>query len=1223
MVYCNGNAALQKLRQPVERTYVMINISEENFEICGFPENCSFSDGVIRIKDAYAVKKDTDEENFVLVFFARSPESEHKTEIWASFRRYSRDYYYTVALRGDGHNHLYLSRLGSGGYDKMLSFCPLDFSVMPATWYKIKVVCAGSKIAVYLQDEALPRILCEDKDAPFRSGTVAFGGGYVYTEYKDITLQSCEGNTLDGVSTMPDYLHTITLSKEEKESLRIRNRARYRSFPVPALPDGRTEMSLEGEWLFIPENEVKGDPSLPLYDDIRAHTMHVPECWIPLQAWLEGETFSDGKMNKGQSDSYWIEAFSRSMNYTFDYQETQCAWYRHYIDMPEGIENKNVTLDFEGIALVSEIYINGVKIRENIGMFTPMQIDVSSNIRPGRNVLAIKVSRVVSDEEIKIAESSIDENYTKARSSEEDEFFAKDCEHRPFNTDDIPHGFYSNHPGGIWRSVKLIIRDKLHTENFWFRPKTDGAAIEINIENADLIPRKGNLSYSIVHTVTGEYLCGGEICDIALDAGEKTVKTVRTPKVSPRLWEPGKPNLYRLSVMISENGVVTDKYTEKVGFRTVEISGSRILFNGKPLWIRGGNHFPAHVKPNDVRLAHRFIEVALESNVIATRTHASPWTDVWHDAADELGMLVSLEGTWPWLMLSHIPSERSFEIWKTELRALFKRHRNSPSLFLITMNNEMNFYLTRGSDETIREKAYRVQGGLKVAREVFPDIPLVCDSGYNRAPTLAKSRDLNFPFANGRYERIIQKYGFDDGDVDDPHFYYGWYDKDFYHFMNGDFGWRETIPGRPCILQELSVGYTRDEDGHAVRFYLYSHQTPQTTTGKRAYEHNDPIYFQKNHSFLIKGLAEMFRRVEHERVSGILLFALETWFYYHSDPLRIQSMLSAKRLKLAYQPVLVCAELYSHHFKAGKDINIPVTVINDDREREILDSPEVEASIETADGIIASARISFDSIGYFETATRTVTLHLPDTLPDGAQNAALKFKAVSDGETVSVNDYEIFIAAESWSIPQKKDACAICLEDDGDALSFLKTHRIRAVVSKDVPAADNTAMRLVVAKKLDSERSRKVYNYACAGGTVIMLDQRELDTELTGGKDIKFVEDATEIVTMNAPENIIFNGIAEDGLRWFDNGKSVPYAAYGRYVPDRFDKSICALGETLQWHNYIGKPTDYSIHGGTPLFYIKCGSGCILVSSVRTDADDRDPIACRLTDNILTWNYGN
>lgn len=1197
----------------------MISLEKENWKICGREENCSFSDGIIRTKDAFAVNKEIDAENFELVFFARSPEKGLKTELWASFRRYSRDYFYMVGLRGDGHNHLYLSRLGSGGYDKLLAVCPLDFSVMPGIWYKIKVVCAGKKIAVYLDNETSPRVLCED-DAPFVSGTIAFGGGFTESEYKDISLRNVERSALDETDATPDFIQTITPSAEEKEIIRKRNRATYRPFPVPLLPDDRAEMSLEGDWLFIPEQEAGKNAAELLYDDAKAHTMHVPECWIPLLAWLEGEYFGDSKLSKGQSDTFAIDNLRRVQNYTFDWQETQCAWYRHYIDMPNGIEKKNITLDFEGIALVSEIYINGTKVHENIGMFAPMQVDISDFVHAGRNVIAIKVSRIIDPNE-NITDGSIDDNYALARNPQAEEFYAKDCEHRPFNLDDIPHAFYSGHPGGIWRSVKMIIRDKLFTEGCWFRPKTDGASIEVTLANSDTVTRKGKLSYSLVHTVTGEYLCGGDICDIAIESGKKSTFTVQTPRVSPRLWEPGKPNLYRLTFDISEEDDLKDRYVEKVGFRTVTLNGSQLVFNGRPIWVRGGNHCPAHVRPNDKALAEKFIDLALENNVIATRTHASPWTDVWQSAADEKGFLVSFEGTWPWLMGGYIPSERSLEIWRTELRALYMRHRNRPCLFVITMNNEMNFYLTRGTDETVREKAYRIQSGLKIAREVFPDLPLICDSGYNRAPTLAKSRDLNFPFANGRYERIIQKYGFDDGDIDDPHFYYGWYDIDFFHFMNGDFGWRETIPGRPCLLQELSVGYCRDEDGHAVRSYLYSHQTPQTTTGKRSYEHNDPKYFQKSHAFQVQGLAETFRRVEHERVCGILLFAFETWFYYHCDALRIQPMLSAKRLKMAYQPVLVCAELYSRHFMAGKEIDIPVTIINDDRDRDVLISPEAEVSIETKDGVIAYAKLTFDDIRYFETSMRTAILHLPEKLANGAVNAVLKLKAVSNGETVSQNDYDIFIGEKDWAISPKKDISAFCLEDDDRAISFLKTHNINAVIKKEIPSENETDTRLVIAKKLDSSRSALVYRFACAGGKVIMLDQRELAAELTGGKDIRFVEDATEIVTMNIPENSIFDGIDENAISWFDNSKSVPYAAYGRYNIDRFDKSLCAIGETLHWHNYIGKPTDYEIHGGTPLLSVKCGDGCILLCTVRTDVNDKDPIACRLTDNILTWDF--
>ena len=1197
----------------------MLNLREDEWTICGRRENCRFDGGILSIRDAFAEHNGTSEENLELTFTARAPLTAPGTEIWASFRRYSRDYHYMAGLRGGAHNHLYLSRLGSGGYDRMLALCPLDFTVMSGVWYTLRIVCAGQKIAVYLGDEDSPRILCTDPDAPFHAGSIALGGGYTEAEYRDVSVTPVNPAVLDGVTACPDYLQLTTPSQAEKEIVRRRNRSLYRPYPVPMLPEGRMERSLEGEWLFIPEGEAKGDPADPQYDDSAAHTLHVPECWIPLQAWLEGETWGEEKMNKGQSDTYWLEAFSHCMNYTFDWQGTETAWYRHYIDLPEGIERKSVFVDFEGIALACEIRINGVKLRENIGMFTPMRVDLTGQVHAGRNILSVKVSRVLPEESA--GEDSIDEKYALARNNEADAFYAADCEHRPFNTDDLPHGFYTNHPGGIWRSVRLIICDRLHAEDWWFRPRTDGASIEATVRNSDVVRRSGILSYSLRHTVTGEVLCEGEMAGFSLDAGEAGTFTVETPRVAPRLWEPGHPNLYALTLTIGEGGEITDTAVEEVGFRTVSLSGSTLLYNGRPLWVRGGNHMPAHVRPNDKALAHAFIRTALDHNVIGTRTHAAPWTDVWLDEADRTGMLVSFEGTWSWLMLVHIPSERSLAIWKEELRALYRRHRNRPSLFLITMNNEMNFYLSRGSDETLREKAYRVQGGLKIAREIFPDLPLVCDSGYNRAPTLEKSRDLCFPYANGRYERVTRKYGFDDGDVDDPHFYYGWYDKDFFHFMHGDFGWRETISGRPCLLQELSVGYCRDEDGHAVRFYTYAHQVPQTTTGKRAYEHNDPKYFARNHAFQVKSLADTFRRVEHERVCGILLFAFETWFYHHTDAFRIQPMLSARRLKTAYQPVLVCAELYARHFFAGREIPIPVTVIHDDRERDVLEAPVVEVSITAEGTVLASEILTYADIPYFGTAEKIFTLRLPEKLPGGYAKAVLELRASCGGRIVSRNDYELTLAEEACAAPEGRDLRVCCLSDDAKALSLLRSHHMEPVVADHVLGPGESNVRFAAARPLSAEEARRVYAFAEAGGCAVLLNQRELSPEVTGGREIVYTEDAFEIVTMNAPENSVFRGIEEGDTAWFDNGEGVPYAAYGRWSIDRLDRSLCALAETLQWHSYIGKPTDYGKSGGTPLFALRCGEGGILFSALRTDADGTDPVACRLTDNILSWNF--
>lgn len=1193
------------------------------WRIYGNPDGCHVNNGVLTTQDCWAAAENMQFENFDFRFRARAPEGASQVDIWACFRHFNRDYRYMVGLRGGSHKHLYLARMGARGYDKMLALRPLEWYPVPGVWYQMRVVCAGNTISVYLNNEQKPLILCEDSDATFHSGCVALGSSFVATEYKDISVMEVEENVLKNVEKQPEFLDSVMLTPEVKEAIRRQNRANYRPYAVPRLPETRQELTLDGNWLFIPDYEIKENPEKLSYDDSKAHVMTVPAAWTPLKAWLEGETMGEG-LNKGMTDTYHLEEYTRCMNQTFDYENTKSAWYRHYLDMPSGIESKRIVLDFEGIALVSSIYCNGVLVRENIGMFTPMQIDISEHLHEGRNIIAVKVQRRLPEKTSMLVDSDfIDNNYAKAREGGDAAIEApvSDCIHREFCTEDLPHGFYSDNPGGIWRSVKLIISEKIHVDDCWFRPTLNDASIDVSYTNGGTSEENVTLVYNMVHKTTGEFLCGGTVETISLKPGEQRTTNFKTPKVFPRLWGPGTPNLYRLTFTIMRSGVVIDTYQEQVGFRTVHFEGSTLIYNGHPLWVRGGNHMPAHVRPNDAELARTFIATALDHNLMATRTHAAPWGSAWLDAADEGGLMISLEGTWPWLMLTTIPSPKSFEIWKKELRQLYRRNRNRPSLFLITLNNEMNFYLIPGSDKVVTEKGYLVQDGLRIAREEFPDLPLVCDSGYFRGPTTQNGRYKTLAVANGRYERIIQPNHFDDGDMDDPHFYFGWYEPSFFHFMNGEFGRDMTMPGRPCMSQECSVGYCRTGDGHATRAYLFDQQTPQTTTGKRAYEHNDPRYFQHNHAFQLQGLLEMFRRVEHERTCGVMLFSLETWFYHHYDSKRIQPMLSAERLKMAYQPVLASANLFGRHFYAGTILQTNVTIINDNGNYETLHTPRVEAQIVVGNKILEKTDLFYEDIPYFQNTTKSLTMQIPEELPEHRTEAKLVLKIWEKGNLLSVNDYEILLCDKVWTLPAAKQEKIWYISEDEAAQHLLKRHHLIGESCENISSLIGRADRLVIGGTINEQQGAELRAFAEAGGKVVLMNQKALPDELLSGKKISYTEDCMEILTMNIPESSLFNGIDELDTRWFANEQRVPYVANGWYDVDRMDPDVCALGETLQWHNYIAKPTDYYKIGGTPLFALRCGNGAVLISSVRTDADDVDPVACRLTGNTLTWDF--
>lgn len=1169
--------------------------------------------GILTVTDGWVSTAKTDYENFIFEFSARCPEDAPQVQIWAGFKHYSRDYRYVVALRGGNNNHLYLARLGAEGYDKMLALRPLESSPMPGVWYRLRVVCAGNKIAVYLGDEEVPMLCVEDDDTPITKGGISLGGSYLPTQYKDVRVTEAGSDTLDGVVKQPDYLTSVSLTPEEREQERTRRRAAYRPYAVPAVAEERLELSLDGNWLFTPDYELSGDPQNADYDDSRAHVIPVPSAWIPLQAWLEGENMRD--MNKGMNDNYLVEEMTRCLNQTFEYQRTKSAWYRHYLDLPRGIENKRVVLDFEGIALISAIYFNGVRVHENIGMFAPQQVDVSAYVHEGRNLISVEVHRRLTDEsEHAFQTSTVDDNYATAwdilDAADKNQEISTKVERRDFCTDDIAHGFYMNNPGGIWRSVKLIISDKVHVEDCFFVPTLEDAAIEVTYGNDSAADQAVELSYQLVHKTTGEYLCGGVIEAVTLPAGEKRTLSFTTPKVSPRLWGPGTPNLYNLTFTVSQNGDVLDTYREQVGFRTVKFEGATLMYNGSPLWVRGGNHMPAHVKPTDKLLARQFLTLALEHNLMATRTHVAPWCSAWLDAADEIGVMVSFEGTWSWLMLEHIPSQKSITLWKEELVKLARRHRNRPSLFLMTMNNEMKFYSLDAPDEVTIEKGRILEGGVRLMRKTLPHLPLVCDSAYHRAQAIR----------NGRYERIIEKYGYDDGDMDDPHGYFGWYNPCFFHFMNGEFGKDYTVPGRPCMSQECATGYPRAEDGLPTRAYLFMHQTPQTTVGKKAYEYNNPQYFLSRHAMLTKELLEMFRRVEHDRMCGVLLFAFETWFYNQHDYKRIQPMLSAKKLKMAYQPVLASAELWGRHFYAGDTLDTSVTLINDSNRQETLESPQVEVSL-LADGqTLASETLTFDTLPYFKTAARNMNLTIPATLPQERTEARLELKVKVGGAVISKNEYDILLATKEWGVGGSNGDACYYLAGDATAKELLARYGLNASPVSDLSALADKG-RLVMSGDVQQANIKALRAYAQAGGKVILLGQKDLPEDLLPETETVFKQHRQEIITMNMPESSVFDGIDEMDTAWFTDGRHVPYVAFGRYSVDRFSPDVCVLAETLEWHGYINKPTDYKRFGGTPLFAVKVGGGHILVSALRTDACGFDPVASRLTGNIIRWDF--
>jgi len=926
----------------------------------------------------------------------------------------------------------------------------------------------------------------------------------------------------------------------------------------------------------------------------------------------------DGRLNKGQNDKLHRLEEARCESYTFDSQATKSAWYRHYIDFPETIGSKEVVIDFDGIALISAVYFNGQKIQDHIGMFSPQKINVTDLVKPGRNVIAIQVWRQWEDDLSSDVSASIDDNYADAwniiKDAKKGELKKMDSVKRMDKLihKHIPHGFYNNSPGGIWRDATLVITEKVKLEEFYFKPSLTGAEIDVTYANYGATSQNLTLNYEIKNKADGSRLCGGVVEEKQLATNETCTTTFSTPTVSPKLWGPGTPNLYTIEFTITQNHDVLDQISDQVGFKTIEVKGDELLLNGKPYWVRGANHMPGHMKPYDKELAKKWMELALEHHVVATRTHCSPYSKQWMDAADETGVMMSVEGPYPW-MLREIPCKDAIDIWKREMAELVKANRNRPSVFLWTMNNEMKFFTDRSGVEEKVEKGTILTEGMQIVRQLDPTRPVVADSAYYRK-SLTK---------RGIYEQVIKDHNIDEGDLDDPHGYFNWYNPSVFHFLKGEFGDNYSTPGRALMGQEMSTGYPRADDALPTRAYLFLHQTPQTTVGKDAYEESDPNFFITRHSMLTKELVEMFRRVEHERSNGLMIFAFHTWFYNNHEVNKVSPMLTAQRLTLAYEPILASAELWGRHFYAGDTLKSDITLVNEEETFSTLKNPTVICQVVSDGRVIASKELTYPSLDYYKTGKKTLALKIPEAIGAERIDGQLVLRVMVDGVQVSKNEYDVIVAQKKWA--QAPDAVTegpyYRVDGDGTAKRLANFYGLKVKAVSKVADLVGKKGTLIVADVDEVSDYQKIAEFVEKGGNAILLNNRKAVAKLLPEWVKGYKPYRQEIVTMNRKESAVFDGLSPLDLAWFSDGRGVPYAATGRFSLDRFNNQVTALAETLQWHGYLKTPLDYRKIGGVPLFKVKLGKGCVLVSELRTDAIDIDPIDARVIANILKYDF--
>jgi beta-galactosidase len=433
--------------------------------------------------------------------------------------------------------------------------------------------------------------------------------------------------------------------------------------------------------------------------------------------WRYSRSFVEGGHAKEFDDSGFERVVIPHTNvllpwHSFDEKNYEfISLYRRRFKLPPAARGKHVFVDFEGAMTASTVWINGVRLGEYKGGYTPFSFELTPHLDfDGENVLAVDL----------------------------------DSTERP---DIPPFGYEIDYLtfGGIYREVSLRIVPATFIENIFVRPKdvlTASPGLDVDCFIQNLEAAHDGLTVE-VELLDGEHVLAkaSQPLPSAAPANESGAHTVHLAGLSGiRLWDLEKRNLYSVRVRLHRGNQFLDEDSRRFGFREAQFTDHGFELNGKVIKLRGldrhqtfpfvGQAMPGRVQRRDAQI----LRGQLKCNIV--RTSHYPQSRHFLDASDELGLLV-LEEIPGW---QHIGDEPWKLISIDNVRRMIRRDWNHPSIVLwgVRINESLDdhdFY-TRTNAVAHQLDPTRQTGGIRYfqSSEFLEDVFTMNDFGFPLKP---------------------------------------------------------------------------------------------------------------------------------------------------------------------------------------------------------------------------------------------------------------------------------------------------------------------------------------------------------------------------------------------------------------------------------------------------------------------------------------------------------